>query len=75
MLNRSKIVIDVDSFIHAQAFRNQTVQQNRVPYRKCVDKRVNYQQHMSSTRRAAPGRFRIVTLGRDINRVRVRLPV
>jgi hypothetical protein len=33
MLNRSKIVIDVDSFIRAQTFRIQVVQQNRMPYR------------------------------------------
>jgi len=33
MLNRSKTIIDVDSFIRAQTFRFQVVQQNRMPYR------------------------------------------
>jgi hypothetical protein len=31
MLNRSKIVTDVDSFIRAQTFRIQVIQQDRLP--------------------------------------------
>jgi hypothetical protein len=32
MLNRSKIAIVIDSFIHTHTFRIQVVQQNRVPH-------------------------------------------
>jgi hypothetical protein len=43
-LNRSKIVIDIDSFIHAQTFRIQAIQQNRMPYRSRGETtRANYQ--------------------------------
>jgi hypothetical protein len=60
MLNRSKIIIDVDSFIRAQTFRIQVVQCNRVPKSR-LDDRVNYQQQMSTARHAAPHRFQMVT--------------
>jgi hypothetical protein len=36
MLNRSKIVIDVEPFIFAQTFRIQVMQQSRMPYRVAV---------------------------------------
>jgi hypothetical protein len=55
MLNRSKIIIDVDSFIHAQTFRIQVVHWNRIPKSR-LDDRVNYQQQTSTRapRRTAP---------------------
>jgi hypothetical protein len=51
MLNRSKTVIDVDSFIRAQTPKSR------------LDDRVNYQQRTSHTRPAAPRRFQMVTFG------------
>jgi len=64
MLNRTKIVIDVDPFIRAQTFRIQsgTAELHAVP-KSLLDDRVNYQQLTSSTRHAAPHRFQMVTFG------------
>jgi hypothetical protein len=55
MLNRSKTIIDVDSFIRAQTFRIQVVQWSRIPKSR-LDDRVNYQQQTSTRapRRTAP---------------------
>jgi hypothetical protein len=64
MFNRSKIVIDVDSFIRAQTFGIQVVQQNRMPVPKSwLDDRVDCRQQTSTTRHAAPRRFQMVTFG------------
>jgi hypothetical protein len=54
MLNRSKIIIDVDSFIRSD-IRIQVVHWNRIPKSR-LDDRVNYQQQMSTRapRRTAP---------------------
>jgi hypothetical protein len=63
-LNRSKIVIDIDSFIHAQTFNIQVMQQNRMPYRSRGWTTASI---ISSKRRpkrhAAPHRFQMVTFG------------
>jgi hypothetical protein len=67
MLNRSKIVIDVGSFILAQMFRVQLVQQDRMPVPKSrVDGCVNYQEQTSPAHHAAPCRFQMVTFGHSM---------
>jgi hypothetical protein len=58
MLNRSKILIDVDSFIRAQTFRSQTVQQNRMPYRRRIQ---TSESIISSTCRARAAPHRAVS--------------
>jgi hypothetical protein len=64
MLNRSKIVIDVGSFIPAQTFGGQVVQQNRMPVPKSrLDGCVNYQRQTAPAHHAAPCRFQMVTFG------------
>jgi hypothetical protein len=61
MVNRSKIVIAVDSFIALKTFRIQVVQHS-VPKSR-VDDRVNYQKSRSTAHHAAPSRFQMVTFG------------
>jgi hypothetical protein len=61
MANRSKIVIDVDSFIRAWTFPVQVAQQNQIP-RSTTASIVSWQP--SPARHAAPHRFQTVTFGR-----------
>jgi hypothetical protein len=55
MLNRSKIVIDVDSFIRAWTFGVKAAQQSRKPYRLAFYVRVNCDQQWRT--RTAPHRI------------------
>jgi hypothetical protein len=64
MLNRSKIVIDVEPFIFAQTFRRASDAAAPHAVRKPrLNGRVNYLQPISAARHAAPQCFQMVMFG------------